>query len=179
MLFIAVSIPDHVATVLQTTIDSFGSQLDERVPREKWHITLVWLGPASAKATAGKEVWLAKVTQPLSQSFLPTISLRYAGPAYAKASVGKGGAQRRQLWVYAQITPALINLRQQLLARLQRAGVPVPHANRPWVPHIRLGDFSDEQPTTLADRLLPATTFVPTAAQLLRDYVIEGTIPFA
>ncbi len=178
MLFIGVLVPDHVATVLQTTIDSFGPQLTEPAPRDTWHILLVRLGEVEHVAS-----WLPALTQPLSQSFLPTISLRYAGPSSARAlpgrQAGTAGKRGKQLWVYVQVTPALINLRQQLLARLQRADVPVLPTNRPWVPHIRLGDFSDEQPTTLADRLLPATTFVPTTAQLVRDYVIEGTIPFA
>lgn len=171
MVFIAVPIPDHVATVLQTTVDSFASHLDQHVPREKWHITLWWLGDAEIK-TSG----MADLSKPLSQTFLPTISLRYAGPSSAMATAGKRG---KQLWVYAQLTPALINLRQELLTRLQRAGVMVPEVNRPWVPHIHLGDFLAETATSLADRLLPATTFVPTVANVLHDYVIEGTIPFS
>lgn len=164
MVFIAVPIPDHAATVLQTTVDSFASYLDQYVPLEKWHITLWWLGDAEIK-TSG----MADLSKPLSQAFLPTISLRYAGR----------GKQTQQLWVYVQVTPALINLRQELLTRLQHAGVMVPEANRPWVPHIHLGDFLAETATSLADRLLPATTFVPTVANVLRDYVIEGTIPFS
>lgn len=163
MLFIAMPIPNHVATILETTVASFAAHLDQRVPREKWHITLCWLGDQAIKSG------MADLSKPLSQAFLPTISLRYAGR----------GKQAQQLWVYAQATPALINLRQELLTRLQHTGVSVPDAYRPWVPHIRLGDFLVETATSLADRLLPATTFVPTAAHLFCDDVIEGTIPFS
>lgn len=164
MLFIALSIPEHVATTLETAAGSFASQLERQVPREQWHIILVWLRDQEQVAD-----WLPSLTSPLSQAFLPTVSLRYAGR----------GVQAQQLWVYVEPTPMLLNLRMELITRLQQAGVDIPQLTRPWVPHIHVADFSAQKNGVLADRLLPATTFVPPAAHLMRDYIIEGTMSFS
>lgn len=164
MVFIAVMLPEHVVPSLQTALTSFAGV--QPVPRERWHMTLLWLGRV---VQTDQSDWLTALTQPVAETFLPTISLRYAGLARAG----------RQLWIYAQVTPVLVKLRQELINRLQRAGVTVPQLDRPWVPHIHLADFLPPAPAATADRLLPPTTFVPTAAEVLRDYVIEGSIPFA
>lgn len=164
MLFIAVVVPEHVAAVLQTVVNSFAPQVRALVPRRKWHITLVWLGEQEHVAQ-----WLPMLTQPLSQAFLPTVSLRYIGR----------GVHPQQLWVYVEATPVLINLRQELITRLHRAGVNTPQLTRPWVPHVHVADLAADQNAVLADRLLPLTTFVPPAASVLRDYIVEGMMTFS
>jgi len=68
----------------------------------------------------------------LEQPFMPTVTLTHIGPGKAPG----------QLWVYAQLTPLLTQLRAAVISRCAAAAVPIAPTASVFVPHIHLANVS-------------------------------------
>lgn len=171
-LFIAIPIPSHIKIVLQKALSSYSSYIQQPIPQHNWHVTLVFIGTMS-----DDQKFIDRLTQPLAQTFLPTISLTHMG----------AGLVPTQLWVYVNPTTFLENLKTIFLERLQHLGISLPEKQlqKGFVPHINLAqlDRHGNEEVGVAD--YPITkTFIAHNAHIYSSalassgarYTIEGTI---
>lgn len=148
-MFLALPIPAHVQTVLQTALATYSDLLAHRQPPEQWHLTLVWLGNVTNYQPS-----VETLVTPLPQTFIPTVTITHLGK----------GKKADQLWAFALPSNGLITLREQVLQRLRTTSFPLPKESRdPFTPHITLGSFKPEfTRRSVADHPISAT-FVPSA----------------
>lgn len=169
-LFLAIPIPPSADPAIARALEHYPQYIESTIPRERWHLTLVWLGNVLNHAQ-----YLSRLLKPLPQTFVPTISLTYVGR----------GLQRTQLWAYANPSPMLMAIRTSLLDRLKAMRFQLPPSYRAaYVPHVHLADlFPMARGVGLADA--PATTtFAVPAVHLYQShragnstrYSLEGTI---
>jgi len=126
-LFLALPVPESVCTRLAEAAQAhFGQYFDRLIPAERWHVTLFFFGEVRNHAQ-----YLGRLKAPLSQAFVPTISLTHIGR----------GAARDQLWAHITPTPALLTLRESLAERLRKIHFPRPAEFRTFKPHIHLANF--------------------------------------
>lgn len=130
-LFLALTVPDTIVATLTPLYSHYGSVVQERTPAAKLHVTLIWLGSAEVPGHLIK-----KLTEPLPQSFVPTVRLTHVGR----------GRQRQQLWAFGEATGPLMAIREQLLQRLTDMGWPLPKQERrhPFTPHITVASLYDQ-----------------------------------
>jgi 2'-5' RNA ligase len=130
-LFLAFAVPSTIADALEPLYQHYGTVMEKRQPREKLHLTLVWLGEMAAD-----ENFLKKIRVPLPQSFVPTVRLTH---------VGRGRA-RDQLWAFAEAAGPIMAIREQMLARLKDIGWDMPKQglHKSFTPHIKVGTLYDQ-----------------------------------
>lgn len=155
-LFIGLLLPPVISQRLGETLDQYRPSLKKEVRRENWHVTLLWLGHNVAYKKS-----LPDLTQPLVRAHLTTLTLTYAGR----------GPQLSQLWAYLHPSNVLKDLVAELAERVRQSGLEVPHSStRQFMPHIRLGDFSEaDTKSVLPDSSLSGRWVAKKA------YVLAGT----
>lgn len=147
-LFIGIEIPDKPRKVIRGALGAYQKQIENMIPEERWHMTLLWLGECAEPTD-----YLAAMGKPMPQQFLPTVTLTH---------VGRGLASH-QVWAYSLSTPLLTALRTDLRARLQGVGLTMPGLaeKKPFVPHISIANFKPSAPASLPDELANVTFAVP------------------
>lgn len=131
-LFIALPVPAHVVTTVSAALLQYPNLIAQRVPPERWHITLAWLGTPE-----NPQQYLSRLRKALPQSFVPTIRLTYVGR----------GRTRTQLWAYAEPSPLLLKIRTTLMDRLKKMRFQWPEdadPHREFVPHVRIASLYDQ-----------------------------------
>lgn len=131
-LFLALAVPEGLADALEPIWAHYGSVVDKRQSRERLHLTLVWLGEGRAVS----DQLIRTLTQPLPQSFVPTVRLTHIGRGHV----------RNQLWAYGEAAGPIMGLRQQLIGRLQetRWQLPPQASSFPFTPHIKIASLYDQ-----------------------------------
>ncbi len=169
-LFLAIPLPSRIQTILQETLKHYTPYVERVTPQQNWHITLIFLGDVDnyQQLTGG-------LAQPLTQTFLPTISLTHVGV----------GCVPTQLWAYANPSPVLANLHAAVADRVHSLNLTIPEHTRKkgFVPHIKLARLSNKSGIGIADYPL-AKTFVAKDIHVYRSelssagaqYTVEGTI---
>jgi 2'-5' RNA ligase len=154
-LFVAAAIPEHARAALRDTLSAVAPAIDHRVPEERWHLTVLFIGPAEADEAA------AVFTGSAAELFTPTVHLTHLG----------AGRQPEQLWAYAEPTALLERLRAAVIARAAAAGLVVPAADsRSFVPHVRLADLAPKQAALLP--VVPLSISFP-----LRELTLFASVP--
>lgn len=131
-LFLGLAVPDSVAEALPHVWDYYGSLVATTTPRTNLHLTLFRLGDAN---DITKEQ-IKTLSQPLPQSFVPTMRLTHIGR----------GRQRQQLWAYGEAAGPLMALREQLIERLGSTGwsLPKQSAREAFTPHITVATLYEQ-----------------------------------
>lgn len=124
MVFVATSIPASLDAILLPAIKRFAPQIRFTVPRQNWHMTVVFLGDEPDEAALA-----SKLPATLSLPFLPTASISHVGR----------GQRSDQLWAYVQPTPVLQALHQAV------AQLFLKQAPGQFVPHIKLANLNTDQ----------------------------------
>ena len=130
-IFIASPVPDEIASLLDPAIESFADAIKQRVPHDKWHVTMRWIGHLPML-----DQRIAELAEPISQTYLPTAHVTHVGI----------GVNRRQLWAYLDPSQVLNNLHQQLNDRLQELSINIPIAPN-FIPHITLANLKSSLPS--------------------------------
>lgn len=130
-LFLAFPVPASVTELLSPIYGHYTSVIESRTPWEKLHVTLLWLGEAEVPAYQIK-----KLLKPLPQSFMPAVRLTHVGR----------GRKRQQLWAYGEALGPIINIREQLIARLKdiKWQLPKQEPRNPYTPHITVAKLYDQ-----------------------------------
>lgn len=125
-MFLGLPIPERVAQLLAETFEQYPQYIEQQVAAQKWHIVLAWLG-----AVENPGQYYSRLSKPMPQSFVPTVQLTH---------VGRGKPQRQELWAFAEPTPVLIGIRNQVLARLKkmRFQFPTGEPRKDYTPHVTL-----------------------------------------
>lgn len=169
--FIALGIPKSVDTVLTTALEAYKGKLATKVPKEKWHMTLLFLGDMSLPPEA-----IQKIREPLHSAYLPAITVLSLGTALPAGRKEGGG----QLWAHIHATLALIQIRKLIIDRLTQCGIPIPYEEltREYIPHITLGNTAtDNEHIGITDT--PAkTTFAVQEALVLRSISEQATTSY-
>ena len=170
-LFIGLAIPDKAKQAIYTALRHYSDYTERKVPEENWHMTLVFLGDIE-----NHKQYISRLSKPIPQAFMPAISLTHLGR----------GLQRKQLWTYANPTPAVVGLKKSVEDRLKKLRMPYKkEAERDFVPHIRVADMYDiTSGIGIPDGVINET-FTPKEAYLYQSqetplgvrYTIEATIP--
>lgn len=129
-MFIALPVPQNIATAVSKAFDQYPQYLERRVPEQKWHVTLLWLGDVE-----NPEQYMSRLRKDMIQSFLPTVRVTHVGR----------GKQRKQLWAYIDPAVAITTIRNEVIARLKSMRFPIPdqERKRPFIPHIHIADLYD------------------------------------
>ncbi len=166
-LFIGFAIPEHVKTVLKKTIKThYHEHIQQLVPHERWHITVVFLGNVDSPQNFYHEL-----SKPLIQTHVPVVKMTHVGP----------GLPNHQLWAYANATPALQQIKTDIRQRLASVGLALSaqEEERPYVPHIRLADLTESTsgPFRLSDT--PSSVSFPVKeAHIYRSHQSEGGVRY-
>ena len=140
-LFLAIPIPEQVTEALEGAMQHYPQYIEKVVPRERWHLTLLWLGEVENYAW-----YMRRLGGEMPQNFLPVITLTHVGR----------GLRREQLWAYAHETSVLKGVRTQIRQRVIKLRIPriktSKIAKESFVPHVRLANFhSSSRGIGLAD----------------------------
>jgi 2'-5' RNA ligase len=171
-MFIAIPVPSQIVPAISLAFEEYPQHIEKILPTEKWHLTLLWLGDVE-----NPKQYYSRLTKPMPQSFVPTVRYTHVGR----------GAQRQQLWAYAEPSPSLLSMREALVARLRTMRFPFPEKPQyeKFIPHTRVANlYSMSGGVGLADFPL-TTTFVPKEIHIIRseltptgsEYFIENRIP--
>lgn len=167
--FIALPVPESTHADLSAVLDGYKKIIGYRVPPERWHVTLAWLGEQALP-----EMLVGALCEPLTQVFVPTVTFTHMGR----------GRQAGQLWAYVHPTTFLTTLRQRLHERVQAQTIALPPSET-FIPHVHVGNFqSGLDRNFVADSPL-TLRFQVKAAQLIKSipvsgehrYSIEGLLP--
>lgn len=170
-IFIALSLPENSAPAIAGAIKQYPQYVQKATPPEKQHLTLLWLGDV-----VNPKQYLSRLTKSLTQEFVPTVRLTHAGR----------GVVRDQLWAYAEASPLLLSIREQLIRRLKamRFKFPLGSIEREFVPHVKIAslflmsggvglpDFPLSLSFTAKEALVMRSELNPQGSQ----YFIEGRI---
>ncbi len=166
-LFLGLSIPPDVTKKLSVIANHYTKYLKHPVPIANWHLTLVFIGLVHLKPDQA-----ATICQPLKYPYLATVNLSHLGR----------GLATDQLWVYAQTTPLLVQLRSLMEQRVADAKLSFA-ARTNFAPHIRIGHLIYQPNQMIADTPV-SLTFPVKHIHLYRSivlpagtrYNIDGTI---
>jgi 2'-5' RNA ligase len=130
-LWLAFAVPDVVIELLAPIYEHYSYVIEAPTPRENLHLTLLWLGSADVPSYQIK-----KLLKPLPQSFVPTVRLTHVGR----------GRKREQLWAYGEALGPIINIREQLIARLKESKwqLPKQEPRNPFTPHMTVAKLYDQ-----------------------------------
>lgn len=119
------------------------------MPENQLHLTLLFLGEV-----ANPQQYMSRLMKVMPQTFVPTVTLTHVGR----------GLERNRLWAYAHPSTILLNVREQLIARLRTMRFPFPkNIHRNFVPHITLAKlYPMAGGIGLADTACPLTYTVET-----------------
>ncbi len=157
-------IPAEVQDIIREAAQHYDKQMLREVPEDRWHVTMAFLG-----GITDKEKYLPALTASLAQAFVPAISITHLGE----------GKKKGQLWAYVNITNQLQLLHDEVLARVESAGVRLPEevTTRPFVPHVRIGDV---KPGKFGVLDAPAiATFRFAELQVLQSHQMDGEIHYS
>ena len=128
-LFIGLPVPERVSELLASTFALYPQYIETQIPRTNWHLTLAWLGDV-----ANPKQYYSRLLKPLPQSFVPTVQLTH---------VGRGRPTRQLLWAFAEPTPVLLGLREQMVKRLKKMRFQFPKGEpqKEYMPHVTLANL--------------------------------------
>lgn len=129
-LFIGLPIPVKARESIENSMRNFKDYIEQPVPAENWHITLMFLG-----SVENPKQYFSRLEKPLLQSFVPTVSVTHIGR----------GIKRDQLWAYITPTPALLSLKEAIATRTKALRMQYEGGaeHDEFVPHIRIANLYD------------------------------------
>jgi len=171
-MFIGLPIPQQVVRAVSASFEQYPQFIEQAVPAEKWHLTLLFLGEVD-----NPRQYYSRLRQPMPQTFLPTVRLTHVGR----------GRQRDQLWAYAESSQVLLNIRRQVIKRMKKMRFPFASDPRygEYLPHITVAKLlTNARGIGLADFPL-LTSFAAQEIAVYRSvltehgstYSIEEVIP--
>lgn len=160
-LFIGLPVAARLHSALTEICQRYGTRIKTTVPAVNWHITLVWLGEVTSWADYRERLLTPQLLAPLSQPFVPTVSITHVGR----------GHQPAQLWAYIGLSSPLLTLRANLLKRLQTLDFPLPEreVSRIFVPHIRLAQLDTTSGQVVIPDNFVSLRFSPAQVNLYRS----------
>lgn len=126
-LFLSLPVPEQAITPIQRSLAQYPQYIERPVKPANWHLTLLFLG-----AVKNPTQYYGRLKLPLPQQFVPTVRITHVGR----------GLHKHQLWAYAEPSAVLVNLRDELMARLKkmrfRFGADAAVEENDFVPHITI-----------------------------------------
>ncbi len=136
--FIALSLPEAASQAIQNAMRTYQTAIPVPVSKQRWHCTILFLGDCEIPDSAREELF-----KPLRQKFHPSITI---------LSLGEH-VPTQQLWAYVQQSPAIAQLRHELIDRVRACGIAIPVSElaREFIPHINLGKIVRTDAIALSD----------------------------
>lgn len=163
--FIAFDIPAPAKAVLTASLEAYKGKLLTTAPETKWHMTIVFLGTAELSQEA-----IEQIQKPLHTAYLPAITILSLGSS----------KQPGQLWAHIHATPALTEIRDVIIRRLNQCNIAIPQTElvREFIPHITLGTTAANNDHIGITDTPAKTTFAVREALVLRSTPNESSTPY-
>ena len=143
-LFFGIEIPLPVQQAIETSLRTFPPPLHQRVPADRWHMTIFFLGECP-----NIRGYVSRLKKPIAQAYLPTVQITHLGRGLAPS----------QVWAYVEPSPVLDAIRADILERLKKMRFPstLLRQSQSFVPHIHVADLPAEKDSSLvSDSLIQA-----------------------
>lgn len=170
-LFIALPVAPKAIDTISGSMRNFKDYTERPIPLDAWHVTLLFLGDVE-----NPQQYYSRLTKPLSQSFVPTVSVTHIGR----------GVARDQLWAYITPTPALLSLKQAITERVKSLRMQYAGKDHPeFIPHINVASLYPVTAKIGIPDGAAVTTYTVDTAHIYRSqqreggvqYTIEASIP--